>query len=206
MEAGPKPGATELSLIRRIAGSKLKTILVINKIDRVNGEAVGNTILAYKDLYDFEAVVPVSAAKGKGIADVIDEASRLLSEGPWLFGEDEITDQPERQIASEIIREKLLRTLNDEIPHGTAVVIEEFKADKKLLSIRAEIFCEKDSHKRIIIGHQGALLKRIGTYAREDLEAFFGMKVFLDLWVKVKEDWRNDPVNLNSFGYNVKDL
>jgi len=137
---------------------------------------------------------------------VIDEASHFLSEGPWYFAEDELTDQPERQIAAEMIREKILRTIDDEIPHGTAVMIEEFKEEGKLLRIRAEIFCEREAHKRILIGKQGAQLKKIGSYAREDLESFFGMKVFLDLWVKVKENWRDDVVNLNHFGFNKNDL
>ncbi len=206
VEAGQEHGAAERSILQKIAGRRLKTILVINKIDRVNGEAVGNTILAYKDLYDFAAVVPVSAARGKGVSEVIDEAARLLTEGPWFFAEDEITDQSERRIAGEIVREKLLRTLDDEIPHGTAVVVEEFREEKRLLTIRAEIFCEKDSHKRIIIGRDGAQLKKIGRYAREDLEAFFGIHVFLDLWVKVKENWRDDAVELNHLGFDPKDL
>ena len=129
-----------------------------------------------------------------------------MKEGSWFFEEDEITDQPERQIAAEIIREKLLRTLDDEIPHGTAVVIEDFSETSKMISIRAEIFCERESHKGIIIGKHGEQLKTIGTYAREDLEKFFGMKVYLNLWVKVKENWRDNVANLNNFGYNRKEL
>lgn len=206
VEAGEKPGPTEMNILERIGKRKLPAILVINKTDRVNGEAVGRTIIEYKDLYDFASVVPISAANNKGVETVISEAEAFLSEGQWFFDEDELTDQPERQIASEMIREKLLRTLDDEIPHGTAVVIEEFKEEGKLLRIRAEIFCERDAHKRIIIGKQGAQLKKIGSYAREDLESFFGMKVFLDLWVKVKENWRDDVVNLNNFGFNKNDL
>lgn len=206
IEAGVNPGATEKNILERIGNRKLPAILVINKVDKVSGEAVGDTILAYKDLYDFAAIVPISAATGKGVDTVIAEAEGFLSEGAWFFGEDELTDQPERQIAAEIVREKLLRTLDDEIPHGTAVVIEEFKEEGKLLRIRAEIFCEREAHKRIIIGKQGAQLKKIGSYAREDLEAFFGMKVYLDLWVKVKVNWRDDLVNLNNFGFNKNDL
>ncbi|MBE6637139.1 MAG: GTPase Era [Ruminococcaceae bacterium] len=206
VEAGVKPGPTERNILERIGNRKLPAILVINKTDRVGGEAVGDTILSYKDLYAFEAVVPISAANHKGVDIVIDEASHFLSEGPWYFAEDELTDQPERQIAAEMIREKILRTIDDEIPHGTAVMIEEFKEEGKLLRIRAEIFCEREAHKRILIGKQGAQLKKIGSYAREDLESFFGMKVFLDLWVKVKENWRDDVVNLNHFGFNKNDL
>lgn len=206
VEAGVKPGATDLAVIQRISAKKLPAILVINKIDRVGGEAVGRSILEYKDLYDFAAIVPTSAENGRGVEDVIGEASQLLHESGWFFDEDDITDQPERQIASEIIREKLLRTLDDEIPHGTAVVIEDFSETPKLLSIRAEIFCERESHKRIIIGKHGEQLKKIGTYAREDMEAFFGVKVYLNLWVKVKENWRDDVVNLNNLGFNKDEL
>ena len=206
VEAGVAPGATEKNILERIGKRSLPAILVINKTDKVSGEAVGDTILMYKDLYDFVAVVPISAQNNKGVDTVLSEAENFLSEGDWFFGEDEITDQPERQIAAEIIREKLLRTLDDEIPHGTAVVIEEFKEEGKLLRIRAEIFCEREAHKRIIIGKQGAQLKKIGSYAREDLEGFFGMKVFLDLWVKVKTNWRDDAVNLGNFGFNKNDL
>ena len=206
VEAGVAPGATEKNILERIGKRSLPAILVINKTDKVSGEAVGDTILMYRDLYDFVAVVPISAQNNRGVDTVLSEAENFLSEGDWFFGEDEITDQPERQIAAEIIREKLLRTLDDEIPHGTAVVIEEFKEEGKLLRIRAEIFCEREAHKRIIIGKQGAQLKKIGSYAREDLEAFFGMKVFLDLWVKVKTNWRDDAVNLGNFGFNKNDL
>ena len=136
----------------------------------------------------------------------MEEAEKFLYEGDWFFEEDMITDQPEKQIAAEIIREKLLRCLSNEIPHGSAVVIEEFKESDELISIRAEIFCEKDSHKGIIVGKGGEMLKRIGTYAREDLEKFFGVKVYLNLWVKVKENWRDSDFNLNNFGFNPKEL
>ena len=201
VEAGVKPGATDKNILERIGSRKLPAILVINKIDRVGGEAVGDTILAYKDLYDFAAVVPISAVNNKGVDTVIEEAAGFLSEGAWFFAEDDITDQPERQIAAEIIREKLLRTLDDEIPHGTAVVIEEFKEEGKLLSIRAEIFCEREAHKRIIIGKQGAMLKKIGTKAREEIERLFEYKVNLKLWVKVKKDWRDSDILMKNYGY-----
>ena len=206
VEAGVKPGATDLAVIDKIKSRELPAILAINKIDKVTGEKVGQTILEYKDLYDFKAIVPVCAENGKGVKDVVSEASLFLSEGVWMFGADEITDQPERQLAAEIIREKILRTTDDEIPHGTAVVIEEFKEEGNLLSIRAEIFCEKASHKRIIIGKNGEQLKKIGTYARQDLENFFGIKIYLDLWVKVKENWRDSEVNLTNFGFGKKDF
>ncbi len=131
---------------------------------------------------------------------------KFLYEGDWFFEEDMITDQPEKQIAAEIIREKLLRMLSKEIPHGTAVVIEEFKDEETLISVRAEIYCEKASHKGIIVGKNGETLKKIGTYAREDMENFFGVKVYLNLWVKVKENWRDNDFNLNNFGFNPKEL
>ena len=123
-----------------------------------------------------------------------------------MFDEDSLTDQPERQIAAEIIREKLLRTLSDEIPHGTAVVVEDFTEEDDVLKIRAEIYCEKESHKGIIVGKRGESLKKIGTYAREDMEAFFGQKVYINLWVKVKEKWRDDAMSLNNFGFKPEDF
>ena len=206
VEAGVRPGNTELAIIEKLKSKRLPAILAINKIDRVNGEQVGTTILEYKDLYGFSAVVPCSAENGRGVEDVISETGNLLSEGEWMFDADEITDQPERQLAAEIIREKLLRTLDDEIPHGTAVVIEDFKEEGNLLSVRAEIFCERASHKRIIIGKNGEALKKVGTYARQDMEAFFGVKVFLDLWVKVKENWRDDASLLANFGFRKDDF
>ncbi|MBR2461391.1 MAG: GTPase Era, partial [Clostridia bacterium] len=145
---------------------------------------------------------PMSALKERGVDTLLSEVDNFVAEGEWLFPEDAVTDQPERVIAAEIVREKLLRTLDDEIPHGTAVVIEEFSDSGRLLKIRAEIFCEKQSHKGIIIGKNGETLKLIGSRAREDMERFFDTKVFLDLWVKVKENWRNSDVLLNNFGFN----
>lgn len=205
VEAGTKPGPTELGLIERFKKQDMPALLVINKTDKSNALAVAQTIEAFSTLYDFASVIPVSALKSDGIDIVLKETEQFMTEGEWFFPEDAITDQPERQIAAEIIREKLLRTLDDEIPHGTAVVIEAFEETKTMLTIRAEIFCERDSHKAIIIGKKGQSLKTIGTYAREDLEAFFGTKVFLDLWVKVKENWRDSDFNLNNFGYSNKD-
>ena len=185
----------------QIKKSELPSILVLNKIDLVNREKLAETIANYAALHDFDAVVPTCAETGKNVSDVLDEAEKFLYEGEWMFDEDSLTDQPERQIAAEIIREKLLRTLSDEIPHGTAVVIEQFDEDDKMIRIRAEIYCEKQSHKGIIVGKNGETLKKIGTYAREDMEAFFGTKVYLNLWVKVKEKWRDDQLSLNSFGF-----
>ena len=145
--------------------------------------------------------MPISARSGKNVDELLDECSKFLSESDWFFPDDMVTDQPERQIAAEIIREKILRTLNKEIPHGTAVVIEEFKDERSLISIRAEIFCEKTSHKGIIVGKNGASLKLIGTYAREDLEKLFGVQVYLNLWVKIKENWRDSVGTVSNFGY-----
>ena len=205
-DAGKAPGEVERNICEKVKADGLPAMLVLNKIDLVGRETLAETIAQYAALYNFDAVVPVSALKEKNLEDVMEEAEKFLYEGEWFFEEDMITDQPEKQIAAEIIREKLLRTLSKEIPHGSAVVIEEFKEEEDLLSIRAEIYCEKESHKGIIVGKGGEMLKRIGSYAREDLEEFFGVKVYLNLWVKVKEKWRDSDYNLSSFGFNPKDL
>ena len=205
-DAGRAPGETERNVIEQIKKDELPAMLVLNKIDLYNREQIAETISQYATLYDFNAFVPVSAMKGKNVDDVLQEAEKFLYEGDWFFEEDMITDQPEKQIAAEIIREKLLRMLSKEIPHGTAVVIEEFKDEETLISVRAEIYCEKASHKGIIVGKNGETLKKIGTFAREDMENFFGVKVYLNLWVKVKENWRDSDFNLNNFGFNPKEL
>lgn len=205
-EAGYPAGETEKNLIAQIKKTDLPSILVLNKIDLVNREKLAETIAGYAALHNFDAVVPTCAETGKNVEEVLEEASNFLYEGEWMFDEDSLTDQPERQIAAEIIREKMLRTLSDEIPHGTAVVIEEFTEEENLIRIRAEIFCEKQSHKGIIVGKKGEMLKKIGTYAREDMEAFFGQNVYLNLWVKVKEKWRDDMLSLNNFGFKPEDV
>lgn len=194
-------GEIEQKIIGKIHKCQIPAILVINKTDAFDAQKIGDTILAYSAEFDFAAVVPLSAKNNQGVDILIDEASNHTQEMPWLFPEDMITDQPDRQIAAEIIREKLLRTLDREVPHGTAVVVEEFLEEKTMLRIRANIYCEKESHKGIIIGHKGAALKLVGTKARQDLEAFFGCKVFIDLWVKVKENWRDNPTVVRNFGY-----
>lgn len=199
-------GEIEAALIERIKSMGVGSVLVVNKIDAVTPANVAKTIAAYSEVHDFDAVVPMVAKNGKNVSILLEECKRYLSESPWFFPDDIVTDQPERQIVAEIIREKLLRLLNEEIPHGTAVVIEAFEESSKLIKIRAEIFCERDAHKRIILGKQGSMLKTVGTYAREDLEKFFGVKVFLDLWVKVKEKWRDSEFQLSNFGYNKKDI
>ena len=198
-------GDIEQTILDRLKAMETPAVLAINKIDAVTPLNVAKTIEAYSQAFDFDAVVPMVAKSGKNVSVLVDECRRYLSESMWFFPDDIVTDQPERQIVAEVIREKILRLLSDEIPHGTAVVIEAFEEDDKLLKIRAEIFCERDSHKRILLGKQGSMLKTIGTYAREDLEKFFGTKVYLDLWIKVKEKWRDSTFQLMNFGYNKKD-
>ncbi len=202
VEAGKPAGQIEENVIAQIKQKELPCILVINKTDVSSPEKIAETIKQYSELYDFDAFVPICAKKNDGVSIVIDEAAKFLAEGDWFFPEDMITDQPERQFAAEIIREKLLRTLNEEIPHGTAVVIEAFEDLGRMIKIRAEIYCEKESHKGIIVGKGGSALKLVGSYAREDLEKFFGVKVYLNLWVKVKENWRDNEVTISNFGYN----
>lgn len=197
---------TERTIVESLKARKIPVILVVNKEDTVDAHRLAEAILEYSALTDFAAVVPMSAINAKGVDILLEETDRFMTEGEWFFDADMITDQPERSLAAEIIREKLLRTLDDEIPHGTAVVIEGFEESSKLIKIRADIYCEKASHKGIIIGHKGETLKKIGTYAREDMEAFFGIKVHLELWVKVKENWRDSVVNLHNFGFNESDL
>lgn len=205
-DAFHSPGDIEKNIIEQVVANKLPAILVLNKTDMTTPEKLAQTISQYDEIHKFNAVVPTCASKNQGIDIVLDECSKFLSESEWFFPDDMITDQPERMIVAEAIREKILRTLNDEIPHGTAVSVEEFKDEGKIIKIRADIYCEKDSHKGIIIGKKGESLKKIGSYAREDLERFFGVKVFINLWVKVKEKWRDSSVNLNNFGYNPKDI
>ena len=201
IDAGKEISKVEENVIAYLKKSGIPAVLAINKIDLYRREQLAETIAAYAAKHDFEAFVPIAAKNGKNVQELLDECAKFLSESPWFFPEDMVTDQPERQIAAEIIREKILRTLNKEVPHGTAVVIEEFKDEKSLISIRAEIFCEKTSHKGIIVGKKGESLKLIGTYAREDLERLFGTKVYLNLWVKVKENWRESARTVENFGY-----
>lgn len=204
-ECSKEPTHVEYEIIDYLKKSKVPSIIILNKTDLCNANQIAESIIKYQSLYDFDAFIPLSAKKRERVGELLDECAKYLPESGFFFPEDMITDQPERQIASEIIREKILRTLNQEIPHGTAVVIEEFKTEGNLLRIRAEIFCEKASHKGIIVGKNGASLKLIGTYAREDLEKIFGMKVFLDLWVKVKENWRDSVGLVKNFGYRSDD-
>lgn len=200
-EAREEVGDIEAGLIAAIRKAGIPAVLVINKTDTVRAENIARTIAAYAEAFDFAAVVPVCAKSGKGVDTVLSECEPFLNGSEWFFDADAVTDQPERQLAAEIIREKLLRLLEEEIPHGTAVAIEEWKETPDLVSIRAEIYCEKPSHKGIIIGKHGATIKTVGTYAREDIEKMLGVKVFLDLYVRVKERWRDSDFSLANFGY-----
>ena len=201
VEAGSELNSNETAALDKYSASGLEVILVINKTDKANKVKLAEQIMELSNRYSFRAVIPVSAVNGDGVNFILDELDPLLVESIHFFPEDYLTDQPERKIFAELIREKVLRLLDDEIPHGVAVSVESFTEKKGLLSVRAEIYCERESHKRIIIGKNGAMLKKIGSYAREDAEALFETKVFLDLWVKVKENWRDRPTFLSDFGF-----
>lgn len=201
VEAGTELNTNEKNALDSYKKSGIDVILVINKTDRANKVKLAEQIMMLSEMYDFHAIIPISALTGDGVDLILKELDPLLTESIHFFPEDYLTDQPERKILAEIIREKVLRLLDDEIPHGVAVSIEDFSEKKGLLSVRAEIYCERESHKRIIIGKNGSMLKKIGTYAREDAESIFETKVFLDLWVKVKENWRDRPSLLTDFGY-----
>ena len=201
VEAREEVGDIERIIINRMHQDKMRAILVVNKIDSVRPANIAKTIQAYAEAFDFDAVVPMSAKNGKGVDILLDECKQYLEEGEWVFNEDMITDQPERELVKEIIREKLLRTLDDEIPHGTAVTIEEWTEKRGAVAIRAEIYCEKASHKGIIIGKQGKSIKMIGTHAREDIEKMLDARVYLDLYVRVKENWRENEFNVTDLGY-----
>ncbi|MBQ9773228.1 MAG: GTPase Era [Clostridia bacterium] len=200
-DAGYAPGEVETKIIQYLKKSDTQAILALNKVDLYRREQIAETIVAYAALHDFCAVVPISAKKGKAVDEIFDECAKLLREADWFYEEDMITDQPQRQMVAEIIREKILRTVDKEIPHGVAVVIEEYREEGDLVRIRAEIFCEKASHKGILVGKNGETLKRIGSYAREDMEKLLDAKVYLNLWVKVKENWRESQRGILDFGY-----
>ena len=204
-ECDKEPGDTEKLLMERFKAMETPALLALNKIDKLKEKSdVITQISAYSSEFDFDDIVPVSAQTGSGMDDLIAALSKQADEGQHLFDPDTITDQPERVLASEIIREKLLRLLDKEIPHGTAVVIERFKqrANGNITDIDATIYCERASHKGIIIGKGGSMLKKVGSYARQDMESFFDCKINLTLWVKVKEDWRNREGILRSLGYD----
>ena len=196
-------GPQEEALIERLKETGSPAILVINKIDTVEKGHLLEVIALYSAAYDFDAVIPVSAKTGDGLNELLIEMEKYAEEGPHFFPDDMITDQPERQICAELVREKLLRCLDKEIPHGTAVEVTRFsERDDGVVEIDVTIYCEKDSHKGIVIGKKGAMLKKIGELARTEMEAFLGAKVFLQTWVKVKENWRDSMAQLRNFGYN----
>ena len=195
-------GVQEEELIAQIKASRVPAVLVINKIDTVEKEELLAVIAAYSQAHNFEAVIPISAKTGEGVDLLMTEAEKFAQEGPFFFPDDAVTDQPERQIMAEIIREKLLWCLDREIPHGTAVEITRFtERDNGIIDLDATIYCEKASHKGIIIGKHGDMLKKISTMARTDCEKFMGTKVFLQTWVKVKENWRDSDFLIRNFGY-----
>ena len=199
-------GAGEQHILEQLKKGNTPVILVINKIDTVKKEDLLAVIDTYRKEMDFAEIIPVSALKDKNTEDLIQTIFKYLPYGPAFYDEDTITDQPERQIVAEMIREKALRCLDDEVPHGIAVCIDSMKYTKSIVNIDATIICERDSHKGIIIGKQGAMLKKIGIQARRDIENLLEMPVNLKLWVKVKKDWRDSDFLIKNFGYNGKDL
>ena len=202
VEPIPHIGGPEAELIARIKQLGVPAILVINKMDTVEKEALLAVMQTYGQAHDFNAILPISAKQNEGVNELLDLLAEFLPEGPQLFPDDMVTDQPERQVCAEIIREKLLLCLDKEIPHGTAVEITRFsERDNEIIDLDATIYCEKASHKGIIIGKGGAMLKKISTLARTDIEAFMGTKVFLQTWVKVKEGWRDNLNLIHNFGY-----
>lgn len=192
---------TERRIVENIKGLGLPSILVINKIDQIKKETLLPMIADYSSLMQFDEIIPISAKNGDGIKLLLNRLEDYLAEGPRFFEEDMVTDQPEKQIAAEIIREKMLWLLEREVPHGIAISIEKMKDTDKLVTIYANIYCEKASHKGIIIGKNGDMLKKIGSLARADIEEMLGKKVFLQLWVKIKPDWRNSNTMIKNFGF-----
>jgi GTP-binding protein Era len=194
-------GAGERHIAAQLKKVRTPVLLVINKVDMVKKEEVFASISAYKDIYDFAEIIPVSARNGDNTDELVKEVFRYLPYGPQFYDEDTVTDQPERQIVAELIREKALHCLNEEIPHGIAVVIDRMKKKGKVMHIDATIICERDSHKGIIIGKQGNMLKKIGSTARYEIEKMLNLQANLKLWVKVKKDWRDSDFLVKNFGY-----
>ena len=207
VEPIPNIGQPELQLIHRLKLLGCPAILVINKVDALEKkETLLEVIQLYSQAHDFQAIVPISAKKQEGLEELLDELEQFLPEGPRLFPEGMISDQPERQMMAEIVREKLLLCLDKEIPHGTAVEITKFsEREDEVIEVDATIYCEKASHKGIIIGKGGSMLKKVSTQARLDMEKFMGTKVFLQTWVKVKENWRDNPAAIQNFGFHNED-
>ncbi len=195
-------GAQEAALIARLRETKAPAVLVINKIDTVEKPELLGVIAAYSAAYDFDAIIPISAQERDGLDELLDALEKYAVPGPQLFPDDMICDQPEKQICAEIVREKLLLCLDKEVPHGTAVEVTKFsERENEIIDMDVTIYCEKSSHKGIIIGKKGAMLRKIGELARTDIEAFMGTKVFLQTWVKVKENWRDSQAQLRNFGF-----
>lgn len=206
-EADAPVSKADEELIRRFRERDIPAVLAINKIDLLGDKSpLMGQIAAFSAQYEFQAVVPVSARTGDGLSELLEELKALAQPGGHLFPEDVLTDQPERVIVSEIVREKILRTLDKEVPHGVAAVTERMGERDGILDMDVTIYCERPNHKGILIGRQGAALKKVGAAARRDLESFFGCKVNLQLWVKVKEDWRRRPETLQSLGFSMEDL
>lgn len=208
VEASTYVGSGERHIAEQLKTCKLPVILVINKVDTVKKEEVPSFIQAYRNLYDFAEIVPVSALRSQNLDTLLECIFKYLPYGPQFYDEDTVTDQPQRQIVAEMIREKALRTLDEEIPHGIAVTIDRMKErpDGKIVDIDATIICERDSHKGIIIGKQGAMLKKIGSAARYEIENMLEQKVNLKVWVKVKKDWRDSDYLIKNFGYDKKEI
>ena len=198
-------GTGEKHIVEQLERVKTPVVLVINKMDTVKKEEAFAFIDAYRKVYEFAAIVPVSARSGENTDELVKVIMKHLPYGPQFYDEDTITDQPERQIVAELIREKALHSLNEEIPHGIAVAIDSMKARRKIMDIEATIICERDSHKGIIIGKQGAMLKKIGSTARYEIERMLDCKVNLQLWVKVKKDWRDNDFLIRNFGYREEE-
>ena len=206
VEAGREASEEEKQLMEKFRSLGLPAVLAVNKTDTQQDKAaIARQIAAFAEMYAFEAVVPCSAQTGEGIEELKEELKKLSPEGEFMLDEDTLTDQPERVIAAEMVREKMLRLLDKEVPHGSAVFVERMKEreESDIIDIDATIYCERSTHKGIIIGKGGAMLKKIGTYARQDMERFFGCKINLQIWVKVKEDWRNKESALRSLGYEL---
>lgn len=208
IEPTEKPGALDNYVIERLKNVSTPVILVINKIDTVEKPVLLKVMEVYSKLYPFAEVVPISAMKAQNTEELMKMICKYLPEGPQYFPADMVTDQPERQIVSEIIREKALMLLQEEIPHGIAVEIMSMKKrpDKDLVDVEATLYCEKESHKGIVIGKQGAMLKRIGSKSRADIERLLGSPIYLQLWVKVKKDWRDSDFLLKNFGYDSRHI
>ncbi len=192
---------TEREIVKSINKTGMPCILVMNKIDEIKKEDLLPMIADYSSMHDFDAIVPISAKTGDGVEILIENISEYLEEGPQFYDEDMVTDQPEKQIAAEIIREKMLWLLQKEVPHGIAIEITKMQEKEKITNIYATIYCEKATHKGIIIGKNGDMLKKIGTLARGDIEEMLDKKVYLELWVKIKTDWRNSDFLIKNFGY-----